>query len=84
MLSGDYSAGAERGPWIGAYRNGQHRFAGNYADGNPVGEWTSWKDDGSVLSKGSYATGGKKVGTWTYFDTNPAGESVTYDPAKSP
>ncbi len=82
MLSGDYAMGAERGPWIGAYRNGQRRFEGSYADGKPVGEWTSWQDTGAVLSHGSYSTDGVKIGTWSYYDTNPAGEQVTYEAGK--
>ena len=51
--------------WKGSWRNGTRRFEGAYVDGKPEGEWTSWLQDGGVLSIGRYAQG-VKVGDWKY------------------
>ena len=41
----------EKGPCVTSYLNGQLFYEGNFKDGNKVGSWVGYHEDGSVNSK---------------------------------
>ena len=57
-------AGIRHGPTTARYQDGSLRRVGEYAGGQPSGEWMTWCPDGLPASRGTYEDG-YRVGEWT-------------------
>ena len=61
------SKAAELEPEVARYPNGTPKFAGFRLAGEPHGEWTWYRLDGSLMRSGSFERG-RQVGVWRTFD----------------
>lgn len=64
----EYPAGTE--PYTGHHPNGLPLAQGFLCNGQPIGPWTYWADDGKPIMRGTYAYGGKRDGEWTAWHPN--------------
>src|SRR5579859_7305411 len=49
------------------YRNGLQAADGKYERGKQIGKWVTWYDNGKKQTEGTYASGGKKDGSYTVW-----------------
>jgi len=59
------------------YDNGFLKHRGRIRGGEPHGEWTWYRRDGSVVRSGSFAKGAR-VGAWTAYDRSGGPIAVTH------
>lgn len=65
--SGSTLNGAQDGPWVYRYDNGQVAREGEYASDKQVGEWRAYYRNGSPKYVGSFDAEGYRSGLWTYW-----------------
>ena len=54
-------------PDVAEYPNGKVKYTGSRLDGEPHGDWTWYRLDGSLMRSGSFERG-RQVGVWRTFD----------------
>lgn len=66
--------GKRFGKWFTWHLKGQKSKEINYYDGNPVGEWKMWRENGKLHRTGAFDSNGEKAGVWTWYQ--PDGEII--------